>query len=77
MFTYDIREAWQERENSRYVRVTLVFDCADNGNHHTNVERVATVLIDGSDIETEAKEHARMLCDYRKLRARYIGMIPR
>jgi len=77
MLTYDIRDAWKESAGGDYVRVTMVFDCVDMGNFHMDVERIATVRDDGSDVETEAKEQARMLCDYHNLRARYIGMLPK
>lgn len=77
MYTYDIREAWTESAGAGYVRVSMVFDCADMGNHHMDVQRVALVLDDGSDVETEAKAQARMLCDYHNLRARYKGMLPK
>ena len=82
MLTYDVNEAWKEHacfdvNGNEMVRVTLVFDCCDSNGYHTQAERVATVYVDGSNLETEVQKCVIRYADFRNLIANYIGMLPK
>lgn len=82
MYCFDIRDAWtelagQDQDGIDCVRVTMIFSCKDVFGHVGDVERVALVRGDGSDVETIAKDHEAMILRYRGLEPTYKGMMPK